>query len=81
MEGKRYLIQIMPDSGPLLLTRGLSDHFAGAVTIERESGILIVRQMSTLCIICGEPAVDYLFGKGVCSICLRHAKIRKERGY
>lgn len=37
---------------------------------------LIIRPVKGTCIICGQIAVEYLFGKGVCQGCLNLAQLK-----
>ena len=67
--------------GAFSLPEDYSSGFSGVIIIERDGEKLVINQGAGVCAICGEPAVDYLFGKGVCDLCINHAKVVRERGY
>ena len=69
------------DGSTLLLPEDFTSRFSGAVLLTRQGNKITVKQTEGVCVICGEIAVEYLFGKGVCDICIRYAKTVLERGY
>ena len=43
----------------------------GAADVFVEEGGIIIRQSESACAICGNIANEFLFGKGVCRLCLK----------
>jgi len=54
--------------------RDLHPDIEGAVQLEALNGMVLITQLESSCVICGNIAVQYLFGKGVCAQCLKRVQ-------
>ena len=66
---------VIPVRRSLSLPEDFIAELGEVVVIEAEDDRIVIRPAEGICVICCNVAAEYFFGKGVCTVCLNHARM------